>query len=55
MKEIAKELIFPNLENEFYLLDGNAKIPVIDHYPSISKPFKDGKLIIYYDDFDVGG
>ena len=50
MREIAKELVFPNLENEFYLLDSGAKTPVIDHYPSMSEPFKDGKLVIYYEE-----
>jgi len=52
MREIAKELVFPDFEkNEFYLLVDDAKRPVIDHYPSVSEPFlSKGKLIIYYEE-----
>jgi hypothetical protein len=52
-REIAKEIISDG-SSEFYLLDPNAKDPVIDYYPSVSEPFgEDGKLITYYEELSV--
>ncbi len=51
-REIAKEIVSDGL-TEFYLLDPNAKDPVINFYPSISEPFGDGKLITYYEDLSI--
>jgi len=51
-REIAKEIVSDGL-TEFYLLDPNAKDPVINYYPSISEPFGGGKLITYYEDLSI--